>query len=412
MAKQRIHITQEGETFASIAERYYDNRAYGPALEDWNNGGLLHPGRELVIPTYLLIKSEGSGKENHIYLNRKKSKKTGEGRFAYEKGIFTVRLYNFDVDSAQLKPEHKKFLDEEIAPKLANGNSISLIGLASRSGPGMHNERISESRADRVHEYLTDTTHISFECRIKEWNGERSAKEKGEPDDSEDDWYRAVIVMTSPAYEPPDPGDAAINKIANRQPQDHFKHEASGETLSQILDIAPNVSDVLELLPWATAAKAAEVLGPVGIAIQIFQTLAQPVILHMQVEEQNKFLGTIQGLAEAIQDMADQYDDTVALSPSYSWPKIKEPAVRSIGHEFGSEPWMQGKKQGVKMAFECFKEIDNKKVTINGHAYTGKELLRVFKKKFGSNTRKMMLEAFIRIVNQKGGFEGIDLHKL
>jgi hypothetical protein len=67
-----------------------------------------------------------------------------------------VDLYNFDIDIAALKGEHKRFLDEKLIPALAANRDarLALAGSASRSGEDDHDHVLSGKRAEEVRNYL------------------------------------------------------------------------------------------------------------------------------------------------------------------------------------------------------------------------------------------------------------------
>jgi hypothetical protein len=70
-------------------------------------------------------------------------------------------LFDFDIDSFQLKAEHEKFLDEVIAFVEAPGHgpvTVSIDGFASRTGTAKHNLILSENREEAVEDYLRTHT--------------------------------------------------------------------------------------------------------------------------------------------------------------------------------------------------------------------------------------------------------------
>ena len=45
-----------------------------------------------------------------------------------------AKLFNFEVGKFAIKPEHSNWLISVVAPKLRGGGSLTIIGLASRTG--------------------------------------------------------------------------------------------------------------------------------------------------------------------------------------------------------------------------------------------------------------------------------------
>ncbi len=75
-------------------------------------------------------------------------------------------LADFSIDSAQLKPNHKQWLDLHVRTKIERGGGakwgtlpwrIHLYGLASQSGTDQHNLTLSQHRAESVRDYIQQT---------------------------------------------------------------------------------------------------------------------------------------------------------------------------------------------------------------------------------------------------------------
>src|SRR5262245_25493524 len=83
--------------------------------------------------------------------------KTGKGKIAGDATYLpcNVLLYNFDIEGAALKREHKDWLSANVVSKLrSNAGSVLLIGSASRTGGGFDNFVLSFQRVLAVKEYL------------------------------------------------------------------------------------------------------------------------------------------------------------------------------------------------------------------------------------------------------------------
>jgi len=120
--------------------------------------------------------------------------KVGPGRVR-RRGL----LYNFDVDGDSLKPQHAKWLDENIVPMLPNPLlSIRLRGLASRSGSAAYNEQLSFRRTNSVKAYLTQKGASASQF-VNVGAGEQDAATAGQVDGSEDEMFRGVIVSIASA---------------------------------------------------------------------------------------------------------------------------------------------------------------------------------------------------------------------
>lgn len=106
-------------------------------------------------------------------------------------------LFNFAIGSRILRFEHKLWLDRVAIPFLkANaGRTVTLAGLASRSGNADFNQRLSEDRERAVKDYLTK--HGIGRNRFEDefGMGEKLAEDMGEADGTEDAMFRAVKVF-------------------------------------------------------------------------------------------------------------------------------------------------------------------------------------------------------------------------
>jgi hypothetical protein len=68
----------------------------------------------------------------------------------------TLRLYNFDVDSSELKQAHMEFLNKQVVFFLDDnpGARVTVVGSASLTGESDHNVMLSEKRAKAVTDFF------------------------------------------------------------------------------------------------------------------------------------------------------------------------------------------------------------------------------------------------------------------
>ena len=114
-------------------------------------------------------------------------------------------LSNFDIDWHELKPEHQQWLDQYAVPKIREGGSISVEGRASRTGSHEHNQALSERRLREVLAYVRQRAGREFRSAQSVALGEQAAASSGWPDDTEDAWYRSVVVTAWSKPDPPPP---------------------------------------------------------------------------------------------------------------------------------------------------------------------------------------------------------------
>ncbi|PID42549.1 MAG: hypothetical protein CSB48_10070 [Proteobacteria bacterium] len=133
------------------------------------------------------------------------NKPTGPGRTERRNSPKSLLLYNFDINGDRLKPEHEAFLRKEVVPVLQRGGSVSLVGLASRSGSASYNQALSERRAKSALAFLQKAVTKKFAVRTLTGFGEDKAKQEGYRDSTEDQRFRSVVVFVSAASIPPVP---------------------------------------------------------------------------------------------------------------------------------------------------------------------------------------------------------------
>src|SRR5262249_2251840 len=86
------------------------------------------------------------------------AKTKGPGKFFMKvdplSKVVRVWLFNFDVDSAIPKEEHRGVLSTAVGPVIRDGGSLKLLGLASTTGQAKHDQKLSEERARQVLNFL------------------------------------------------------------------------------------------------------------------------------------------------------------------------------------------------------------------------------------------------------------------
>ncbi|MBA8900213.1 OmpA family protein [Phyllobacterium sp. P30BS-XVII] len=117
-----------------------------------------------------------------------------------------IRLTGFAISSSVLTDTHKTALDQKIVPILKAGGSVSIAGLASRSGGTDFNSKLSTDRAYATYDYLKAATKGVVRARVGEavyGQGESVAAASGVADGTEDAFYRAVEVSAWTKITPP-----------------------------------------------------------------------------------------------------------------------------------------------------------------------------------------------------------------
>src|SRR5437764_10159120 len=125
------------------------------------------------------------------------AKATGKGGTEVRTDPPSLMLFNFDIDGAKLKEEHKAFLRDKAVPALRSGASVSVIGLTDRSGSGAHNKALSDQRVARTVEFLRQEVPTGFALKQSTGFGEEAAAREGEKDGTLDERFRSVLIFLS-----------------------------------------------------------------------------------------------------------------------------------------------------------------------------------------------------------------------
>jgi hypothetical protein len=125
--------------------------------------------------------------------------------FEVQTDTLELLLYNFDISQTLLKPEHVEWLKYAVVPYLKRGGSLTIIGLASRTGSDESNKRLSQRRIDSVINFLRRQSPNNFAVRAQMAMGEGAAEFAGARDNSEDEKWRGVFLAVWVRSKPPPP---------------------------------------------------------------------------------------------------------------------------------------------------------------------------------------------------------------
>lgn len=147
-----------------------------------------------------------------------------------------TRLFNYDVNDATLKNEHRDWLTENVVPVLTacRRTKVQLTGTASRTGSDQHNLKLSEQRAKVIESFLQQKGIFHDQIFFRGL-GEQPAKAAGKLNDTETDEDRAVIVEINP---PMGPALPEFNRIHPNHDEDGFDPFVSPRFL-----LIPNFGD-------------------------------------------------------------------------------------------------------------------------------------------------------------------------
>ena len=319
-------------------------------------------------------------------------------------------LFNFDVDSSQLKIEHRQYLHDKAVPRIRWGNSVAVVGIASRTGTKLHNFALSLRRAERTLEALKSEIREGFNARAVQGIGEMKAEAEGYRDNTEDPRFRSVVLLFAPGPTPPfPPGLIKLKppKVAESSIPEGFEWD-----YSKINDIASGVSGILELLPWEKLAK----LGEFGdIYTALYSGIFGMYDLFHDLKEQNENNGRLEGFWDAFQDMANRYSNPkLSNIPLKAWPELVRPQPHSFPMPDGSvnqREWMDGKREACELVYAMMEEMDRDPKVVNDWHITGKRYLFMLSQQMGGNiAARIHAETDARIMG-KGNPYGWPLRK-
>lgn len=114
--------------------------------------------------------------------------------YMYTDWQLTAHLYEYDVDSADPKPEHKAWLKENAAKHRKRGMTAVIFGLASRTGTREHNIKLSKARAKGISDELQRLDWSSMVISTEFFLGEEVGRILGLKDGIEDGRWRGVFI--------------------------------------------------------------------------------------------------------------------------------------------------------------------------------------------------------------------------
>ena len=108
---------------------------------------------------------------------------------------FSWRLFNFDVEDSILKPEHRKFLEEQLFFLVLDGTFISLRGETSVTGNQAFNQKLSDERVENVRKFIVENLGFSqIDARRIQGKGVGERDAQRAHSTTEDERFRSVIV--------------------------------------------------------------------------------------------------------------------------------------------------------------------------------------------------------------------------
>ncbi len=302
-------------------------------------------------------------------------------------------LYDFDKNQAKLKRAHIDLLNSAIGPVLRDGGSIKLLGLASTTGTAEFDKKLGEARMHAVVSYLqvhfgkkfTITKEISFGKEMA-LEFKKANLAGGTADYVESELWRAVIINAWNRGAPPPP-PIGVDVPFNNSTWFQTVHDVI-DSVNAGLSILDAVADIFEL------SRLAAVSGPASLVATVVGGIVALPLTWASADELANTNGQIQGAADAIQDMADQYSsdslDRIGMS---KWPAVKVPTPHLPSNPqptASQQAWRTGQLTGLQNAVKTVLGLEQnpKPFTMpDGQhiRFSGRFWLRTLSHAFGDN---------------------------
>ena len=323
---------------------------------------------------------------SHHHHARRKHGHAGWGLSEHLHNPECLLLFNFDIDSAQLKLEHKEDLRQRIVPALKFHHGVAVVGLTSRTGTTAHNQHLSLRRAENTLAFLRSEAGAEFDARPAIGFGEMKAKQEGYRPNSEDPRFRSVVILLGEQRVAPFPPNLfdVTPELPGDLPDGGFHFEPG-----KSIDVANGIAQFLELVPWEKLAEFGEKADIYTVVLG--NVLGMP-LLWRDVHEQNLFNGRVEGFWDAMQSMADQYANPALSKISLKkWPMLRRPEPKPMadgGNDLNHREWMDGRREGCDEAWEAIGFMERRPEVKSNWEITGRRYLFMLAQQFGSRVAK------------------------
>ena len=307
----------------------------------------------------------------------KQQHRTGRGGCERRQQPPSLLLFNFDIDSDALKHEHRVGLLDGVIPQLKAGASLSVVGLASRSGTRGHNRALSGRRAQRTLDFLRHEMPNGFVAKQMVGVGELQAADEGQRDGIEDARFRSVVLFTGWPAEPPPTPETFDLSPESLLIDSLFPGTDWVSLASKIHDVVSGALGFADLVP---AAEVAATGGLVGTGLSILSLTALMPLTWTSVHDQNIANGRIEGYVDAVRSMAEAFASPALPSlPLSMWPPLPVPTPRAFSPAeltlVNQREWMQGRREGCALAYEFFRALDRSPLVHKNALVGGRQIL-------------------------------------
>lgn len=348
-------------------------------------------------------------------------KMTGPGKYKYLQSApndWTILLYNYDIDGKRHKKEHEPFLNTTVVPYLKARCGIAIYGLTSSTGAVEYDRALGAHRALDLLSHLQSVVGGPFPVNRLVTLGKSKALQMTGKDNTENDLYRGVWLRVWDKLHPPvdiiDPG--VINRNFSISDPNLVSFSKGMDIVGGVLSIADLGLDLAASYSSIAAFATGGIMtGVAGFALAIVATIIGMPVVWASADAAAQFNGQVEGYDEAMQDMAEQYqDDSLERKPVKTWPAVREPSP----HLFTTLPigasasaWRAGQAHGCRLAYMDILKLElnpidcdavdksGKKIKIKAN---GKMILRSLWKVTNGDVAELMVKRVNEALKQKG----------
>jgi hypothetical protein len=310
--------------------------------------------------------------------------------------VFSVCLYNFDIDGDAVKDGHRQILFNAVYTRfLREGGSAAILGLASTTSNRNWDLELSRRRAQAVESYLRQTwMSWHFESLVYsgplhiakvDWEGKDLPLRLGYRDSVESPFWRSVWVR-------------AWDHVATPLVKDILEDMTLPPDLASGGFFLPEAGQALDVLSWTSALTLAEAVPVLDMAISLLDTIAALPVAWSAGDRASYINGYIVGYNFAMKDMADAYANaSLDRTAESQWPALIKPTPHWINRSqdnVGQQEAHRGEQEGCDKAYATIQQMEGSPKTYTFDLkdgskrrvrMTGRRYLRILRSQYGDN---------------------------
>jgi hypothetical protein len=335
---------------------------------------------------------------------------TGDGKYFIKvdpvSEAVRLWLFNYDINGETLKQAHIAVLNQAIGPMIRDGGSLKLLGLASTTGDVAWDKQLGERRMHGVISHLRSHFGGKFGVTKELSLGKEMALAFGQAqlqggtgDNQESAVWRGVVINA---------WNRNVPLVLPTGIDVPFGNPTWADSTSKIIDVVSWTLGFVDLIAdFAEIAAITGVTGPGGLIVGAIGSIVGMPLMWAGADALANTNGQIQGAADAIQDMADQYSNSgLDWTPLSKWRPVQVPAPHLPNNPQPSasqQAWQAGQAIGCKNAATKVVDLEQtpKPITLPSGKHirlSGRLWLRAVSKTFRDNAG---VEVVIKPANEE-----------